>query len=106
MLSSYIRDSDKLIAISPHLYAVIYQFTNTDSEADAAVANLEKRIHEKGHALIAYTHFHESDKDADTIITRLYDIFEDLFTNQKGNIESDSDYFKTFMANHITMENL
>ena len=95
-----------MIPISAHLYAVLFQFTDTDKEADAAVANLEKHIHERGKALIAYTHFHESDKNADMIVTRLYDIFEDLFTNQNGNIESDAGYFKSFMASHITMENI
>jgi hypothetical protein len=106
VIARHIRESDKVIPVSTHLYAVIFQFTDTEKEADAAAQNLENRLLEKGRALAAYTHFHESDKDADTIVTRLYDIFEDLFTKQKGNIESDALYFKEFMANHITMENL
>ena len=106
IINSHIRNTDKLIAISPHLFAVIFQFTNSDKEADAAVVNLEKRMLQEGHALIAYTHFHESDKDADTITRRLYDIFEDLFMNQKKVVESDEAYFKEFMATHITLEGL
>jgi len=106
IIPKHIRDTDKMIRISPHLYAVIYQYTNTDNESSAAVENLEKYLDNKENSLIAYTHFHESDKDADTIIKRLYEIFEELFKNSDANMESDSDYFKRFMQNHITMEDL
>lgn len=106
IIGARIRDTDKMIRISPHLYAVIYQYTNSDKESSAAVENLEKNIHGRENSLIAYTHFHESDKDADTIIIRLYEIFEDLFKKQDVNTESDADYFKTFMKNHITTEDL
>ena len=106
VIAKHIRSTDKVISISAHLYAVIFQFTDTGEEADAAVANLEQHIREKGKGLIAYTHFHESDKDADMIVTRLYDIFEDLFKNKQEDTESDEAYFKAFMASHITMENL
>ena len=106
IISKHIRDTDKMIRISTHLYAVIYQYTNTDKESSAAVENLKEYIHGKENSLIAYTHFHESDKDADTIVIRLYEIFEDLFKKQDVNMESDADYFKTFMRNHITSEDL
>lgn len=106
MIEQHIRETDKMIPISSHLYAVLFQFTNTEKEADAAVQNLESHLLEEGSALAAYTHFHESDKDADTIVMRLYDIFEDLFKNQKENVESDEAYFKEFMATHITLEDL
>lgn len=105
-IQTHIRSSDKLIPISPHLYVVFFEFTNTDEEADAAVSNLVKYLDEEGRALIAYTHFHESDKDADMIVARLYEIFEDLFKNQNDYIESDEAYFREFMATHISMEDL
>ncbi len=106
MITGHIRDTDRLVRISTHLYAVFFQYTDTDSEADAAVRNLEAHIQETSGALIAYTHFHESDKEPDAVVIRLYEIFEALFKKEEGTVASDADYFREFMKNHITTEDL
>ena len=105
-IRGHIRPTDKVLKITRHLFAIIYQYTNTDEEAKAAAENLAKRLGETPKSLIAYTTFHESDKNADTVVTRLYHIFEDLFSKSKDAIGSDAAYFEELEKFSIDFDEL
>jgi hypothetical protein len=106
LIAAHIRDTDKAITVSPHLHVVIFQYTNTENEVKAAVANLEERVKDQKHSMIAYTVFHETDKESDTVVTRLYRVFEDLFVHGKEFVESDREYFEKFLKNHVLLDTL
>lgn len=106
LIREHIRPTDKALKVSKHLFVIFYQYTETDEEAESAVRNLENRLSEKSKTLIAYTTFHDSDKDPDTVITRLYHIFEDLFSKSKGEIRSDADYFRELEKFSLNLDEL
>lgn len=106
VIERHIRPTDKLIKISQHLYVVIYQYTETEEEAHAATANLMRGLGDETKSIVAYTTFHETDKNSDTVVTRLYHIFEDLFSKNKEAIGSDEEYFKELEKFTIDLENL
>jgi len=107
-IESRIRDTDRFVQISKHLFMVFYQYTNTDAETKAACENLIKRIdsnEKKPKTILAYTNFREEDKTVDSIINRLYIIFDEAVL-KKEHIKSDKEFLEEYNKCHVDFKDI
>lgn len=103
-----IRTTDKFVQISKHLFIVFYQYSNNDEEIKAACVNLLKKLdsfEKKSKTVLAYTSFREEDKSVDSVISRLYIVFDEALLN-KESLKSDKEFLKEYSKFHIDFKDV